>query len=123
MSGSRPSCVILAGPNGGGKSTIYKNLNLPGVFVNADEVARTLDSANPEAISLQAGRQVLQTLQRLLEKRQDFVYETTLSSHQSVNLLRQVANAGYRTLVIFVALATPDLHVMRVAQRVSRGRS
>jgi predicted ABC-type ATPase len=121
MNGARPSCSILAGPNGAGKSTIYKNLALPGVFVNADEVARGLDASNPEANSLRAGRLVLETLNRLIAARQDFVYETTLSSHQSVNLLRQVGESGYKTLVIFVALVTPDLHVQRVAQRVSRG--
>ncbi|TWF49754.1 AAA family ATPase [Neorhizobium alkalisoli] len=121
MNGSRPSCAILAGPNGAGKSTIYKNLALPGVFVNADEVARGLDASNPEANSLKAGRLVLETLNRLIAARQDFVYETTLSSHQSVNLLRQVGESGYKTLMIFVALVSPDLHVQRVAQRVSRG--
>ncbi|WP_117191288.1 zeta toxin family protein [Rhizobium terrae] len=121
MSDLRPFCCILAGPNGAGKSTIYKNLALSGIFVNADEVAREVNPSDPEASSLQAGRLVLLRLGELIATKQSFIYETTLSSHQSVSLLQKVSRAGYQTLLIFVALATPDLHIKRVEQRVSRG--
>lgn len=121
MTGHRPACVILGGPNGAGKSTIYKNLGLAGVFINADDVARSLSPSDPAASALRAGRLVVQRLAELINTRQDFIYETTLSSHQSVNLLRNASKAGHETLLIFVALATPELHVQRVAQRVSRG--
>jgi predicted ABC-type ATPase len=36
-------------------------------------------------------------------------------------LLRSARDAGYQTILIFVALATPDLHVLRVRQRVALG--
>lgn len=91
------------------------------MFVNADETARTLQAAGTAASALKAGRLVLLQLDHLIKARQDFIYETTLSSHQSVNLLKRAAGAGYETLLIFVVLAAPELHVRRVAQRVSRG--
>jgi predicted ABC-type ATPase len=121
MTAERPACIVLAGPNGAGKSTIYKALSLPSPFVNADEVARELNPAKPEAASIRAGRLVLHRLAELIETRPSFTYETTLSSHQSVKLLRDAADVGYQTTLIFVALANPDLHVLRVAQRVSTG--
>lgn len=62
MTFERPTCIVLAGPNGAGKSTIYKNLSLPGLFVNADDLARELDPVTPEAVSVRVGRQILHRL-------------------------------------------------------------
>lgn len=84
-------------------------------------MARELDPADPERASIAAGRLVLERLDALLQDRADFVYETTLGSHQSIKLLRKAAELGYGTLLVFVALASPELHILRVAQRVSLG--
>lgn len=116
-----PECVILAGPNGAGKSTIFRTVEFAGEFVNADNVARDLNRANPEAASIAAGWLVLDRLRELVESRPDFVYENTLSSHQSINLMRKARAAGYSVLLIFVALENADWHILRVAQRVKLG--
>jgi predicted ABC-type ATPase len=116
-----PECMVLGGPNGAGKTSLYKRLHLPGQFVNADEVAKTIDPVRPETASLEAGRRVLQTLDELFSSASDFTYETTLSSRQSVNLLHRAQKLGYRTLLVFIALQSADLHVLRVAQRVRMG--
>jgi predicted ABC-type ATPase len=121
MTSERPTCIVLAGPNGAGKSTIYRNLSLPGVFVNADNLARELDPATPASVSVRAGRLVLKRLVSLIRDRLSFTYETTLSSHQSVRVLQDASSAGYQTVLIFVVLATVELHVLRVAQRHARG--
>lgn len=113
--------MVLGGPNGAGKTSLYRKLHLPGQFVNADEVAKTIDPDHPETASLEAGRRVLETLDLLLAGAQDFTYETTLSSRQSVNLLRRARRLGYRALLVFIALESADLHVLRVAQRVRMG--
>jgi predicted ABC-type ATPase len=94
----------------------------PGRFINADIVARQLDPSHPERVSFAAGRSVLRELARTIKARQDFVYETTLSSHQSIELIRHaLLGAGYEVGLVFVALRDADLNVERVAQRVSEG--
>jgi predicted ABC-type ATPase len=110
-----PECAIIAGPNGAGKSSIFKRVSLPGQFINADDVARQL---NPEKASLEAGRTVTKTLDAVLTAGADFSYETTLSSHQSLRVIRRAKGSGYRILLIFVALYSATLHVKRVRQRV-----
>lgn len=117
----RPECVVLAGPNGAGKSSVYRMLRFAGEFVNADDIARTLNPHNPDGAAIEAGRIALDRLDELLRIRADFVYETTLSSHQSIKLLRMAKEAGYEVLLVFVALQSADLHVLRVRQRVSQG--
>ena len=117
----RPTCTIIGGPNGSGKSTIYDRLELPGLFLNADVIARRLNPGRPEAASLSAGRQLLATFADVIGSREPFVYETTLSSHQSIEVMRSAQRADYEVGLVFVALGSVDLHVERVADRVSRG--
>ncbi|PYE21766.1 hypothetical protein DFI02_1044 [Rhizobium sp. PP-F2F-G20b] len=57
------SCILLAGPNGSGKSSAFAKLDLEGVWINADEIAKSIPSdhdgrstghrnVNPSAIAL-----------------------------------------------------------------------
>jgi predicted ABC-type ATPase len=56
-----------------------------------------------------------------LRARDDFVYETTLSSRQSIELMRLAGAGGDEVGLVFVALNNADLNVQRVAERVARG--
>ncbi|MFC5562986.1 zeta toxin family protein [Methylobacterium aerolatum] len=68
-----------------------------------------------------AARLAISRLDRVVSTRGDFVFETTLSSHHAIALLRRARACGYEVGLVFVALATPDLNVRRVAERVARG--
>jgi predicted ABC-type ATPase len=114
-------CTIVAGPNGSGKSTIYPQLSLEGEFVNADIVARRINPAHPESVSMAAGRLVLKTIDEILNDRRSFVYETTLSSRQSLAVMERCKEMGYEVALVYVVLDSPELNVLRVAERVSRG--
>ena len=114
-------CTILGGPNGSGKSSIYRALSPPGEFLNADLIARRLNPDDPESASLPVGREVLRRLSELVSQRPDFVYETTLSSNQALKLMRRAVEADYEVGLVFVTLASADLNVKRIAQRVSQG--
>jgi predicted ABC-type ATPase len=117
----KPNCTILGGPNGSGKSTIYDTLDLPGRFINADIIARGINPAQPEAASMTAGRQTLAELDRTIAAGESFVYETTLSSQQSIDLMRTAKSADFDVGLVFVMLRSADMHVGRVATRVARG--
>ncbi len=53
-------------------------------FVNADEIAKGLSPFNPESVSIEAGRIMLKRINELLNIKQDFAFETTLSSRSFV---------------------------------------
>ncbi len=114
----RPQCTIIGGANGSGKSTIYDRLAL---FGNSSTliIARGLSPERPEAASMLAGKRTLAELERALESSEHFVYETTLSSRQSVELMRVAGLRGYEVGLIFVTLSNADLNVQRVAERVA----
>jgi predicted ABC-type ATPase len=53
---------IFAGPNGSGKSSAYEELSKKyptGVYINADEIAKGLSPFQPEKVSIEAGRIML----------------------------------------------------------------
>jgi predicted ABC-type ATPase len=80
-----------------------------------------INPGHPEAASISADRRTLEELARVLRARESFVFETTLSSHQSVELMRAAKDADYEVGLVFVALNSANLNVQRVADRVARG--
>jgi predicted ABC-type ATPase len=117
-------CWIIGGTNGSGKSSIYQNsseLIGSGEFVNADIIARQISPHDTDSASLIAGRRVIERLDHLILKQENFVYETTLSSKQSIDLMSTARISGYRVGLFFVILSNVGLNVKRVHERVSRG--
>src|SRR5688572_6302437 len=92
-----PHLIVIAGPNGAGKSTAAPALlhGLLGIehFVNADVIARGLSAFDPESVSIQAGRIMLQRLRDLASRGEDFAFETTLAS-RSFALDRRLAEGA-----------------------------
>ncbi len=120
-----PRVVILGGINGAGKTTASRAvladvLKIP-TFVNADAIARGLNGLNPEAESFRAGRLMLQEMDRLVDARADFAFETTLSARTYAAWLGKLRVLGYETYLFYYWLDTPELAIERVAARVRRG--
>lgn len=119
-----PRIVIFAGPNGAGKSThadtILAALGI-NTFVNADYIARGLSGRNAEAVAMMAGRIMLTRLKELAAHKQDFAFESTLSSRSFAPFLRGLKAQGYQVAIYYFSLASPSLAVRRVKLRVALG--
>lgn len=117
--------VVLAGPNGSGKTTaaplILRDRLHVSEFVNADTIARGLSEFNVESVSFDAGRIMLRRLDQLAEQRADFAFETTLASRTFAPFLRQLVESGYAAHIAFIWVPAPELNILRVADRVRRG--
>jgi predicted ABC-type ATPase len=73
---------VIAGCNGAGKTTASFTI-LPDIldckeFVNADEIAKGLSPFQPEKVSIEAGRIMLNRINELIEENQNLAFETTL---------------------------------------------
>jgi predicted ABC-type ATPase len=84
---------IIAGCNGAGKTTASYGV-LPRLldckeFINADEIARGLSPFQPETVSFEAGRIMLQRIDDLMKKKVDFAFETTLATRSFVSTVHQ----------------------------------
>lgn len=119
------SLYIISGCNGAGKTTASYTV-LPEIldckeFVNADEIARGLSPFNPEGMAIEAGKLMLLRIDDLLQKEESFSIETTLSTKSYVNLVRRAQSRGFIVKLIFFWLNSPDLAILRVAERVKNG--
>jgi predicted ABC-type ATPase len=117
--------IIIAGPNGAGKTTFAREF-LPNeahcpIFVNADLIAAGLAPFAPETAALQAGRLMLQEIERHFAARDSFAFETTLSGRGYLKSIRRWQAAGYDVSLFFLRLDTPETAIARVAQRVRQG--
>ena len=116
---------IISGCNGAGKTTASYTV-LPEIldcreFVNADEIARGLSPFNPESVAIEAGRLMLQRIEDLLAKDETFSIETTLATKSYINLVRRAQAKGYQVRLLFFWLNSPELALLRVAERVAKG--
>lgn len=114
---------VLAGANGSGNSTFYRLFLQPrGIqWINADDIARSLWPDTPEAHSYAAGEIAADLRESVIARRQDFATATVFSHESKLALLHDARARGYRVTVVYVHLASAELNVARVAQRVAEG--
>ncbi|MCF0068917.1 zeta toxin family protein [Dyadobacter sp. CY261] len=120
-----PNLYIIAGCNGAGKTTASYTI-LPEIldckeFVNADKIAEGISPFNAEKIALEAGRIMLNRVRDLMQRGEDFAFETTLSTKSYAALIRDAKAMGYTVSLLYFWLATPYVAIERVHDRVRRG--
>ena len=117
--------VVIAGPNGAGKTTFAREF-LPReagcpTFVNADLIAAGLSPFEPEAAAFRAGRLMLEEIDAHAAAGRSFAFETTLAGRGYARRIASWRSRGYVVKLIFLALATPEDALARVAMRVCQG--
>jgi predicted ABC-type ATPase len=120
-----PNLYIIAGCNGAGKTTASFTI-LPELldckeFINADEIARGLSPFQPEKVAIQSGRIMLHRLNELLQSKEDFAFETTLSTRSYVSFVKKAQQLNFNVILIYFWLNSVDLAKERVKIRVSEG--
>jgi len=120
-----PTCWIIAGSNGAGKTTFALEY-LPNEvgcrqFVNADLIAAGMAPLAPENERVSAGRIFLKEIERYVRARTDFGFETTLAGRAYLRLIQRLREEGWRVELIYLALPDPTMARQRVAERVAHG--
>ena len=148
--GPRPVAFVLAGHNGSGKSTLWYSrlagsLKIP--LVNADRMMMSiLPDADPRTGRIPAWAQHLRddderwqvlsqegvrVFKRLvMDRRMPFAFETVFSHWQplpggghasKVDDIRDMQQAGYFVVLLFVGLMSVDFSILRVSTRKQQG--
>lgn len=121
---SKPYLVIIAGPNGCGKSTISDLLltetNLPAYF-NADIISKGLSSTVKHNTNIQSGRIMLERIESAFQKLESFSFETTMAGKNWLKIIRKAKTLGYHVSICYIVVSNVQLAIQRVAERVLKG--
>lgn len=111
--------TVIAGPNGGGKSTFARALKLPSI--DPDRIAASYGEGFTDRANVRAARESLQLTAERLERREHLIVETTLAGRQPLRLMTQAREAGYVVLLAFIVPNAQDDTRFRIDNRVLEG--
>lgn len=90
MSIKKPMILVLAGPNGSGKSTITQYFEMVGEYTNADDVVAATGMSNEDAAAFVDKKRYAS-----IANKEDFTFETVLSSKFKLDILEKAKAEGY----------------------------
>ncbi len=124
-----PYLLIVAGPNGSGKTSAYQDADI-------EEAGRSVWIINPDLLAARISRVEgfdlptanLYAIQRIeawleasIQAHQTVGVETVLSTGKYRRLVSMAKSLGFRTRLIYVLLDKPERNVERVRLRVKKG--
>ncbi|MEI7828415.1 MAG: zeta toxin family protein [Prolixibacteraceae bacterium] len=127
MNIEQPKLIIIAGPNGSGKTSVTGKIlehkwieNC--VYINPDNIARDDfgDWNSPEAV-IKAANRAAELREEYLLKREGILFETVLSAADKLDYIRRAKEAGYFIRLFFVGTDHPSINASRIARRVMEG--
>lgn len=123
----KPVLIVIAGPNGSGKTTITTQIFQhewmeDAVYVNPDQIAKDRfgDWNSPDAI-MQSVKYCEALREDCLRKRKSLIFETVLSADDKLDYIRRAHEAGFFIRFFFVATNHPSINASRIARRVMKG--
>ncbi len=124
----KPVLIVVAGPNGSGKTTISEKLlghewTNDCIYINPDEIAQAQFGGwnNPDAV-IKAANKAGQIREDCLAKGQNIIFETVFSTPEKLDYIRQAQQSGFFIRLFFICTNDPQINIQRVAKRVKEGK-
>ncbi|MBD5366215.1 MAG: AAA family ATPase [Bacteroides sp.] len=125
--GHAPLLIVIAGPNGSGKTTITSEVLESewledAVYINPDIVAQEKfgNWNSPEAVR-EAAQFCEQWREQCLTDKKSLIFETVMSAPDKLDFIRRAKQAGYFVRIFFISTTNPTINAARIARRVMKG--
>ena len=125
--GHAPLLIVIAGPNGSGKTTITSEVLESdwledAVYINPDIVAQDKfgNWNSPEAVR-EAALFCEQWREQCLTNGESLIFETVMSAPDKLDFIRRAKKAGYFVRIFFISTENPTINAARIARRVMKG--
>jgi predicted ABC-type ATPase len=123
----KPTLIIIAGPNGSGKTSITSKILKHEwvqecVYINPDEIAKNTfgDWNNIDAV-LNAAKLSETMREECLEQNRSLIFETVLSVDDKIDFIKRAKDKGYFVRLFFISTNSPLINASRIALRVMEG--
>lgn len=123
----KPVLIVIAGPNGSGKTTITSKILrhewLEGaVYVNPDIIAQEkFGDWNSKDAVMQSVKYCEELREKCLHDHQSLIFETVLSAEDKIDFIKRAKEAGFFIRLFFVSTNHPSVNASRIARRVMKG--
>lgn len=123
----RPVLIVIAGPNGSGKTTIttkvlHHEWLEDSVYINPDIVAQQkYGDWNDDKAVLKAAQYCEKLREDCLVNKRSMIFETVLSTNSKVDFIRRAISTGFFVRLFFVCTSSPTINAARIASRVMSG--
>lgn len=127
MKTEQPKLIIIAGPNGSGKTSVTGKIlehqwieNC--VYINPDNIAKYDfgDWNSPEAV-IKAANKAAELREEYLLKKEGILFETVLSAADKLDYIKRAKESGYFIRLFFVGTDHPSINASRIVRRVMEG--
>ncbi len=123
----KPRLIIVADPNGTGKTSITEQLLMHQwmsgcVYINPDMIVRDeFGDWNCRDNVLKAAQRAYELRATCLRDRVSLAFETVLSTGNKIDFIQQAIQAGFFARLFFIGTDDPSINAKRVASRVMAG--
>lgn len=123
----KPELIIIAGPNGSGKTTVTQTLlkhewAQDALYINPDDVAQQkFGDWNSNDAVIKAAQFCQELRYQSIEKQINIVFETVMSSQEKIDYIRYAKEKGYFIRLFFVCTDAPEINAARIAKRYMDG--
>lgn len=123
----KPVLIVIAGPNGSGKTTITSKIlhhewMENAVYINPDIIAQEqFGDWNSQEAVMKSVKYCDELREKCLAERRSLIFETVLSIPQKIDFIKRAKEAGFFVRLFFVSTSSPAINAARIAKRVMEG--
>lgn len=123
----KPELIIIAGPNGSGKTSITQKFlhhewASGTTYINPDQIANDMfGDWNDKNAVLKAANYCSGLREKCLAEKKSFVFETVFSAQDKIDFVIRAKEAGFFIRIFFISTSNPSINASRIAKRVMEG--
>lgn len=123
----KPILIVIAGPNGSGKTSITSKILKhewleDAIYINPDIIAQEKFGDWNSVDSIYKSIKFCEDLrEKCLIEKKSLIFETVLSRYDKVDYIKRALENGFFVRLFFVCTMSPNINASRITDRVMKG--